>query len=350
MDDVTLTCWSNEQHLSQVYTGLAMLHRRGAITLRQNIIQAPPPDRQARPHLVNVRNWHCRIETEGRRYYIDTHDGDELCPDGLGHIYLKRSKLPDVVGVRALGLNYEVLADGFDRFEFERRLKMVGPTWAAKYVVRHRPMTVSQLQGPSVAVTDQPAVLFQCRAWELNHPDRAKNEERAIINQSRAETIMALRKAFGDRCIAGFSPTDYALRYHGRAVLQNDLSEKSEYLKLVRSIPICVASTGLHGSIGWKLGEYVAHGRAIVSEPLNHDVPFFRKGTHYLEFSTPQQCVDAVGTLMEDPSLCADIGSTNFGYYHRYLRPDWLMATALNIPNRVNTPIAEIPHQRVTLG
>ena len=36
---VRLDCWSDQPHLSQVYTGLAMLHRAGEIELQQKIFR-----------------------------------------------------------------------------------------------------------------------------------------------------------------------------------------------------------------------------------------------------------------------------------------------------------------------
>lgn len=40
-------------------------------------------------------------------------------------------------------------------------------------------------------------------------------------------------------------------------------------MRLMKQSRICIATTGLHDSIGWKFAEYVVAGRTIVIEPLN---------------------------------------------------------------------------------
>lgn len=329
---VTLTCWSHESHLSQIFTGLAMLDRQGSIALTQKFVPAPPPDRTARPHLVHVKNWHCVIEVAGRRLYIDTHDGDEIAANVECDVYLKRGKSPLTTDpkVRALGLNYEVYADGFDKFEFARRVRMRGLVSAAKYLIRHR-ASVSDLEGTPLDGNTEPKALFMCRTWEPNHADPAKNEERVAINRMRTDIILGLRKNFGSRCIAGFSPSPHALRDHREAVLEVDMSDPASYIKVMRKTPICITSMGLHGSNGWKLGEYVANFRAIVSETLRQEAPGFVAGEHYLPFQSADECMEAVGRLMQSPSACQNMSAVNRSYYHNTLRPDRLMARAIEI-------------------
>jgi hypothetical protein len=100
----------------------------------------------------------------------------------------------------------------------------------------------------------------------------------------------------------------------------------------LRSHPICVATTGLHGSIGWKLGEYVAFSKAIVSEKLVFGVPGdFAPEKHYIEFSSPEGCVEAAVRLVENRDLRARLMSNNAAYYRKYVRPDSLINNALTV-------------------
>jgi hypothetical protein len=330
-----LTCWSNEAHLSQVYTGLTMLHRRGTIDLEQ-IVREPPapnPHPDCPPHLRYAKAWHCAIESRGVSYYVDVHDDDDISIDALHScdVYLKRSfnplkQMSDKV--RPLGLNYQVYADGRDWFEFVRRLKLEGHLAAAKYPLSRR-LRVSEFESPPSR--SEPSVLFLCRAWEPE-PNRStdKNEERIRISESRAECVAALRKEFGSRCIAGLSPSDYAVEHFPHAIVNDArITERRKYLRLVRSTPVCVATAGLHESNGWKVGEYVAHSRAIVCEELRHSVPEFLAGHNYLPFRTVSECVEAVGVLMESKSIRDRMAEANRDYYLRRLRPDRMMSSAL---------------------
>lgn len=152
-----LICWSNEDHLSQVYTGLAMLHRQGEIELEQVVIDPPlNADPDCPPHLRHANKKHCMIESDGVSYYVDVHDDDDISSDALAScdVYLKRGYNPlEQMSdkVQPLGLNYEVYADGVDWFEFVRRANFRGWLSAAKGIVR-RPIGVSEIESaPSSA-------------------------------------------------------------------------------------------------------------------------------------------------------------------------------------------------------
>jgi hypothetical protein len=71
----------------------------------------------------------------------------------------------------------------------------------------------------------------------------------------------------------------------------NRMSDKKTTSGLLRDYPICVATTGLHGSIEWKMAEYIAVSKAIVSEELNYSVSAdFARGKNCLDFTTPEEC------------------------------------------------------------
>lgn len=329
-----LICWSDEIHLSQIYAGLTMLNRQNEIDLTQTIIEppAPNPDPDCPPHLKHATNWHCRLEMDGKSYYIDVHDSDDIDAAALEScdVYLKRGYNPRKQmspKVRPLGLNYPVFADGVDRFELLRRLKLLGPAAALKHVLK-RPITVSEIaSAPSLG---EPAVLFVCRTWEADSTTvPAKVLERQELNENRAQCIVALRNEFGSRCLAGFVRSPYAIRHFSHAIVDGGLTtERRSYLKLVRSVPICIATLGLHQSTPWKLGEYVANARAIVSEQLHHDVPEFYVGENYLQFRDAAECVATVGALMESKVARDAMAAANRDYYERRLKPDRLILRA----------------------
>ena len=119
------------------------------------------------------------------------------------------------------------------------------------------------------------------------------------------------------------------------------MTSQESYLRLLRSHPICVASTGLHGSTGWKLAEYVAFSKAILSEQLVYEVPGgFAPGANYLEFSSPEECLNAAVRLIEDADLRQRIMRNNAGYYRQYLHPAALLKNALTkaLEPRTRTP------------
>ena len=93
-----------------------------------------------------------------------------------------------------------------------------------------------------------------------------------------------------------------------------------------------MATTGLHGSIGWKMAEYVAASRAIVSEPLRYPVPGgFAPGRNFLEFDSLESFVAAIERLLTDATLREDIRRANWEYYLRWVRPDAQVMRTLEI-------------------
>jgi hypothetical protein len=193
----------------------------------------------------------------------------------------------------------------------------------------------------------EPRVLFMVRTWDPADTPTAsaqERDERTRINTMRAECIQLLRKELGPYFYGGFVRTRHAIAHYPSLLLpDHSFSAKPQYLAALRSFPICIATTGLYGSIGWKLAEYVAFSKAIVSERLNYTVPGpFRHGTHYLEFSSPEQCVHNAVTLMSDHALRCSLILNNAHYYNDFVRPDSMilksLLTAFSICNQ--TPAA----------
>jgi hypothetical protein len=172
------------------------------------------------------------------------------------------------------------------------------------------------------------------KAWdprEVAGDSAAKAAECVAMNELRAECIAQLQARLGARFHGGFQHNEFAARHYPRLLLHDNLlSAKRAYLRLLRDFPICIATGGLHGSIGWKLAEYVAFSKAIVSERLGYQLPGrFEPSSHYLEFSTPAQCVEQALTLMEQPSLRRALMNSNWEYFNGYVRPDAVVARAL---------------------
>ncbi len=351
-----IQAWSLDWHLAQVYTGFAMLSRDRRIHLRQQYNHGEGPDASKPQHLRNAAATHVRVIVDGStQLYFDTHDAPEIDEQAAAacDLYFKRSFSPDMIPpplaskVRPLGLNYAVYLDGFDRFELQRALadlpsagertvlltRLAARAFDMEVVSQGYRPTVKSINAPP-RPSDAPRVLFMARAWDpADQPERERShrEERAEINEMRARCVSLLRKEFGASFTGGFKHTPYALE-HFRHVLLDDptLASKRRYIDLLASHSICVATTGLHGSIGWKFGEYIAFSKAVVSERLLYSVPGnLTAGQHYLEFRSAEECVDAAAALFNDEILRRNMMNANHEYYEQYLRPDRMIARTL---------------------
>ena len=88
---------------------------------------------------------------------------------------------------------------------------------------------------------------------------------------------------------------------------------------------ICIGSAGLHQSIGWKIGEYVAASKCIVSESFAYTAPEFLPRRNYLPFDNMNQCVATIESLINDKSQIREMEEANYEYYNNHLRPDALI-------------------------
>jgi hypothetical protein len=343
-------------HLQQLYTGFLMLHKRGLIRLSQERRKTPTEYAGLGSHLREGSHAHLDAVVDGRvRIHFDTHDIREVATGELDHcdFYFKRSfstavnaELPPNQRdkIRPLGLNYLVLPSTVDPFAVRRAFRLRGAARTRVQSVLKQAVDVHNVLGfePRVDAMESPPdftlpprVLFLVAAYDPHDdPERSadKIEERININETRARCIALLKEALGDRFTGGFTSSPLTRTQYSDLVAPESTTSKPDYIATLRSHPICVATTGLHGSIGWKLGEYVAFSKAIVSEKLVYGVPGdFAPESHYVEFTSPEGCVEAAVRLVEDRDLRERLMSNNAAYYREYVRPDALIHNALAV-------------------
>ena len=352
--DCTLLSVSSTESLTQIYTGFGVLSERNLV--RTRLVKAPGyvGGVGGTAKLTVVMNH------AGRSYRIvyDTADGAEVFEKDLAQcdFYFKRSFVPElpisgVDKIYPLGLNYPVygtsdyaLQRGWwalaaDRSPVKKNaLVQIG---RSSGVLSRALNTNGGRTSSSIDCFEglpffasPPHILFLARAWDpqrVAKKGQAAVEERIHINQTRAECIRKLRREFGSLFLGGFALDAYANEHFKDCVVDDlKITRKIHYLGLVKNASICIATMGLQGSNGWKLGEYVAGAKAIVSEKLCY-LPGngFRAGVNYLEFETPDDCVAAVQELAQNPAKCYLMMKENHAYYHRALRPDILIWNTL---------------------
>jgi hypothetical protein len=344
----SINCFSNSAHLSNLFTGFELLRKAGVVTLSQQCMIGNAFDINKPQHLRDARQAHRLVVVNGSvRLYYDNHDSDEIDLDVAERVdyYFKRSyarlRVPDAVAnkVLPLGLNYPLYPDSVDDLGTERARAfkqgsspLNAPEGRGVRSFRSTPANMDS--APMTALP--PKVLFITRAWDpFDHKERSdeKTKERIRLNETRASCLGALRQEFGDDFFGGFERTDYAVRNYRELLLQDDeISLKENYIKLLATYPICVSTNGLHRSIGWKMGEYVAFSRAILSERLCHEIPGdFRDGQNYLGFDTARGCVDAARALFADAASRAQIMENNYNYYNEYVEAKMSIQRTLNI-------------------
>ena len=117
-----------------------------------------------------------------------------------------------------------------------------------------------------------------------------------------------------------------------RFLPDNSLAKQVNYLNLLKNYPICVTTKGLCNSNGWKIAEYVALSKSIITEKMHFEVTGdFEKDKNYLEFESPDECVEQCVRLFENKDLREQMMTDNYNYHENYLRPDKIIWRTLQI-------------------
>ena len=162
-------------------------------------------------------------------------------------------------------------------------------------------------------------ILFCTRLWE-------KQDE---INESRIMLAYKLRKYFKD-AIVGISDTPLSRKLCRDLILPPQVTQRKKFIDLTNRSAVCITTTGLWRSTGWRFGEFVSAGKAIVSEPLCYKVPGdLQEGKNYLTFSSIDEALHNCETLLQDNDKRNAMEIENLNYYFQYLKPDTLIMNTL---------------------
>ena len=144
-------------------------------------------------------------------------------------------------------------------------------------------------RAPLDCYTPQPSdpdyLFFRATAWRGH--DR--------VNQLRADLLSAARRSPGLVVDAAFVEA----RADPRSLTHREYLERTKQSVAVLNTP------ALHGCLGWKLGEFLALGKAIISLPLTRRMPSpLRHGIHVHYVDGSQESVtDASGAAAKRPRL-----------------------------------------------
>lgn len=336
---VTVYIESQIAHTSQLFSGLAMLQDAGLIRVSYKAGQE-----------IHAHEALVRMKVNNKLLVFDLSDNPKLYSDTWlqrSDFYFKRMLTEGLrqtdSRLHPYGLNYPVYYQ-HDRMVYRAWLTKNRRHWLHSFLRSNR--FVSRLLGINLSYANNlvhhfeaephlyrdPRIIFYARLW---NPDSVRQEwkrqERFAINQSRIDLVLCLRKEFGDRFIGGIQRDNLSVRLAPVALVKNDNEVfKGTYLKNLREASIGIATPGLEGSVGFKLAEYVAMSKAIVTTPLACILPgSFKANQHYLTYQTPEQCIEQCSKLIDDRELHEMMLESNYRYYHEFLSPDRLCWNAL---------------------
>lgn len=142
-------------------------------------------------------------------------------------------------------------------------------------------------------------------------------------NQYRANFISACRSIEGLRFEGGLVAGRHTAATGFEDVLAGRRYPLSEYLRKLRASAVAFNTPAVQACHGWKLAEYMALGKAIISTPLTRALPaplVHGKQIHLVDGSV-EQVRDAVQLILCNTDYRQELEHQAREYYLRYLQP-----------------------------
>ncbi len=329
-------------HLNQIYDGFLKLKRHKIISLKLN----PTTGLSTKPIIKMILT----ILNINKQFIIfyDTLDGLNWIEDSIEqnlnyfqkhfkcNYYFKRSINKEIIKyapknckVYPLGLYYKIEPESFLIYTPITILKHYIKRFMSKYYHRHT-LYHNDFEFPPIP-NPTTKILLITGLW---NPDNISSDhlkaERRKTNEFRIKCITTCRKEFGELFTGGLVKNESSVKIAKDLILPSTLTNRTVFLKNIRKHNICIATTGLHESIGGKFAEYVAQSRAIITEPLQYQIPGnFKSEENYLQFNDEETLIKQIYFLLENKQRLQDLMYRNYIYYNNYLKPDRLVLNTL---------------------
>jgi hypothetical protein len=214
-------------------------------------------------------------------------------------------------------LSYKQLVDKYNRIEIIRALDYFNAFTNSS----HNAMDIRKF--PKEIMDNGGKILFYTRLWNPdNHPDEDEKERRRQQNEFRIESCRIIKKSFKNASV-GLFPDNLSLNIATDILLNKKKTSKKEYFGLLKQFDIGIADDGLKDTPGWKIGEYLLFGKAVVTTPLNVSIENFHEHINYEKLSTRNsfnEVPEKIEYLLSGNKYL-EVGKNNLDWSYNYLHP-----------------------------
>lgn len=120
------------------------------------------------------------------------------------------------------------------------------------------------------------------------------------------------------------------LEMYGDMIIHERITMKA-YMQKTKRSAFVFNTPSVVGCHGWKLAEFLAMGKAMISTPhLNLMPGFFQKDKHYVEALNADEITNAVAYLRETPEIINQLKVNAKEYYNEYLAPKAVVNRIIN--------------------
>jgi len=157
-------------------------------------------------------------------------------------------------------------------------------------------------------------LFFAAKGWLRN----------AEVNPPRAIFMRVARSRPGLRFEGGFVPTSEGSPPELAPLMAPRPYKMAEYLERTARSVVAFNTPAVHDCLGWKLGEFLALGKAIVSVPLKRELPeplVHGKDIHFVDGDEDSMAA-ALDLLRRDHSYRQHLERNARAYYDKLLAPE----------------------------
>jgi hypothetical protein len=288
--------WFNPEYYAYFWVGLERVF--GAEALRIDPAGFPPP---SHPGFHRHRDTFAFV-VDGRRYFISANDHGDIAEaalewaDVVGSVNVVADAQGPAASVVPMGPSFGVRAWNTSgalalvrRFARSARPPALG--WRALMATLRRQRQRLPIESYEPTPSAPSAGIWYLGTFWADHPE---------ANLDRVRFLRAAR-AVGARLDGGLVPLAGDLPA-GLSDLAASGVDQSRYVAGVRGSAIAFNHPAVHGCLGWKLGEYLALGKAILTTPVDRVLPVpLEHGTHWhVADPTAEGLAEAIELLMSD--------------------------------------------------
>ncbi len=224
-------------------------------------------------------------------------------------------------------LNFKELINIDNRIEIIRALDYFNSVTNSS----HNAMDIRKF--PKGVIDNGGRVLFHARLWNPdNHQDSDEKERRILQNEFRIEACRVIKNNFKNASV-GLFPDMLSAKMAPDLLLNLKVTSKKEYFKFLRNCDIGIADDGLKDTPGWKIGEYLLFGKAIITTPLCICLEDFNEKEHYEALSSRSSFMELpnkIEYLLNDNKYL-EMCDNNFKWSDDYLHPKNYIKRILSI-------------------
>ena len=210
-----------------------------------------------------------------------------------------------------------MLFDKWSRIEVLKALDFFGLFFKSSHY------TLDIRRYPEKVIDSGGKVLFHTRLWNPNnHPDAEEKERRRVQNDFRINACRIIKKNYEGASVGLFSD-GLSHKMAPDLLLTAKESNKNDYLNALSNHDIGIADDGLKDNPGWKIGEYLLCGKAVITTPLNISLDNFNEDVNFLKLSNRSEYEELPGKIEEllKGKKYLEMGNANLGWSTEYIHP-----------------------------